>query len=315
MVRAFMLAVSLVLLTSPLAVVAQPAPAPALTPLKVGVIPVDSASEAFYALDMGFFKKQGLDVELQMMQNGAAIAAAVAGGSLDIGFADLISIASAHARGLPFVYLSPTLLNTTTMPTISILVNGTGPIREPKDFNGKTIAVNGINNITMVPIEAWIDKSGGDSKSVKWLELPIPAENDAVATGKVDAAIIGEPFITFGLDKGLRAISVDKNAIAPRYALAGFMTTKEWAAKNPALAAKFIAAIKETAQWANTNRAATSPILSKYTKIPLPVVERMRRGEFAETLLVSDFQPVIDSAAKYGVLPKSFPAPEFFYHQ
>jgi hypothetical protein len=24
---------------------------------------------------------------------------------------------------------------------------------------------------------------------------------------------------------------------------------------------------------------------------------------------------VIDAAAKYGVLPKSFPAPEFFYHQ
>jgi NitT/TauT family transport system substrate-binding protein len=313
MVRACALAISLVLMTMPLAAVAQPAPA--LTTLKVGVIPVDSASEAFYAVDMGFFKKQGLDVELQVMQNGAAIAAAVAGGSLDVGFADLISIASAHARGLPFVYLAPTLLNTTTLPTVSILVNGTGPIREAKDFNGKTIAVNGINNITMVPIEAWIDKSGGDSKSVKWLELPIPAENDAVTMGKVDAAIIGEPFITFGLDKGLRAISVEKNAIAPRYALAGFMTTKEWAAKNPASAAKFIAAIKETAQWANSNRAATAPILAKYTKLPLPVVERMRRGDFAETLLVSDFQPVIDAAAKYGVLPKSFPAPEFFYHQ
>jgi hypothetical protein len=30
-------------------------------------------------------------------------------------------------------------------------------------------------------------------------------------------------------------------------------------------------------------------------------------------LLASDFQPVIDAAAKYGVLPKAYPAPELFY--
>ena len=103
---------------------------PALIPLKIGVIPIESAAEAFYAVDMGFFKKQGLDVELQMMQNGSAIAAAVAGGSLDIGFADTISIATAHARGLPFIYLAPTLLNSYAAPTLAMLVSGAGPIKE-----------------------------------------------------------------------------------------------------------------------------------------------------------------------------------------
>jgi NitT/TauT family transport system substrate-binding protein len=312
MIRRLCVALALCLTLVPFGASAQTT-APALIPLKIGVIPIESAAEAFYAVDMGFFKKQGLDVELQMMQNGSAIAAAVAGGSLDIGFADTVSIATAHARGLPFIYLAPALLNSYTAPTLALLVNGAGPIREPKDLNGKTIAVNGINNITMLPFEAWIDKSGGDSKTVKWIEVPIPAANDAVAGGKVDAATIGEPFITFGADKGLRAIYVDKNAIASRYVLAGFMTTKDWAAKNPAVAAKFIAAIKETAQWANINRSASNAILSKYTKIPVPVVEKMKRGEYAENLLASDFQPVIDVAAKYGVLPKAFPAPEFFF--
>ena len=289
---------------------AQTAPAASL---KLGVITVEAAAEAFYALDMGFFKKQGLDVDLQIMQNGASIAAAVAGGALDVGFADTVSIASAHARGLPFTYLAPALLNSYAAPAIAVLVNGSGPIREPKDLNGKTIAVNAINNVTMLPVEAWIDKSGGDSKTVKWVEVPIPAANDAVISGKVDGAVIGEPFITFGADKGLRALYMDKNGIAPRFVLAGFMTTTDWAAKHPAEATKFIAAIKETAQWANANRAASAAILAKYTKIPEPVVQRMKRGEFAETLLASDFQPVIDTASKYGVLPKAFPAPEFFF--
>jgi NitT/TauT family transport system substrate-binding protein len=311
MIRRLCAALALCLALVPLGATAQTPPA--LIPLKIGVIPIESAAEAFYAVDMGFFKKQGLDVQLQMMQNGSAIASAVAGGSLDIGFADTISIATAHAKGLPFIYLAPALLNSYTAPTLAMMVSNAGPIKEPKDLNGKTIAVNGINNITMIPFEAWIDKSGGDSKTVKWIEVPIPAANDAVASGKVDGATLGEPFVTFGADKNLRAMYVDKNGIAPRYVLAGFMTTKDWAAKNPAVAAKFIAAIKETAQWANTNRAASAAILSKYTKIPVPVVERMKRGEYAENLLASDFQPVIDAAAKYGVLPKSYPAPELFY--
>jgi NitT/TauT family transport system substrate-binding protein len=286
---------------------------PPLIPLKIGIIPIESAAEAFYAVEMGFFKQQGLDVQLEMMQNGSAIAAAVAGGSLDIGFADTISIASAHARGLPFVYLAPALLNSYTAPTLAMMVSASGPIREPKDFNGKTVGVNGINNITMIPFEAWIDKNGGDSKTVKWIEVPIPAALDAVSSGKIDAASLGEPFNTFGTDKGMRAVYVGKDGIASRYVLAGFMTTTDWVAKNPAVAAKFITAIKETAQWANANHAASAPILSKYTKIPLPVVERMKRGEYAESLLASDFQPVIDAAAKYGVLPKAYPAAELFY--
>jgi NitT/TauT family transport system substrate-binding protein len=286
---------------------------PPLTVVKLGIIPIEGAAEAFYGVDMGFFKKQGLDVQLEMMQNGSAIASAVAGGSLDVGFADTISIASAHARGLPFIYLAPALLNSLTAPTLALMVAGNGPIKEPKDLNGKTIGVNGINNITMIPFEAWIDKNGGDSKTVKWVEVPIPAALDAVSSGKIDGATYGEPFITFGTDKGMRAIYTEKNPIAPRYMLAGFMTTKAWAAKNPAVAAKFIAAMKEIAQWANINRSASAAILSKYTKIPLPVVERMKRGEYAENLLASDFQPVIDAAVKYGVFAKAYPAPELFY--
>ena len=61
------------------------------------------------------------------------------------------------------------------------------------------------------------------------------------------------------------------------------------------------------------NPAAAGVILAKYTKLPQAVVDRIKHGQFAETLLVSDYQPVIDVAAKYGVLPKTFPASEYFY--
>ncbi len=287
----------------------------ALPVIRVGIIPVEAAAEAYFANDQGFFRKQGIDVEVQVMQNGGAIAAAVAGGSLDVGFSDVISVANARAHDIPFVFLAPAILNSYVKPAIGLVVNGSGPIHEAKDLNNKTIAVNGLNNITMVPFEVWIDKSGGDSKSVKWIEVPIPAADDAIATGRVDAGTLGEPFVTLGQDRGLRVIYVDKNGISPSYAMAGYVATKDWSAKNPALAVKFANAIKEAGTWANAsaNRDASAESLSKFTKIPLPVVQRMKRSEFSLSLQPAEFQPVIDAAFKYGAIPKTYPASDLFF--
>ncbi len=287
--------------------------AQATTTIKLGVIPIEPSAEAFYGVDMGFFKKQGLDIDLQMMNNGASIAAAVAGGALDVGFCDCVTIASAHARGVPFLYISPGILNTDTAPTFGIIVSGTGPIRTAKDMNGKTFAVNAINNISHIPVLAWIDNNGGDSKTMKWIELPLPAIPDAIEAARIDGGVEGEPFIQAGIAKGERAIFMDKGAIAPRFMLSGWFSTKDWLAKNPATAKKFIAAIRETAEWANANQAASAPILSKYSKTPLAVIEKMHRGLYAEQLRASDLQPIIDSAVKYGVIPNRYPATELFY--
>src|SRR3984957_9375234 len=130
MIRMLRIALVLSLSFLPLGASAQTAPAPSPATIRLGVITVEAAAEAFYALDMGFFKKQGLDVDLQIMQNGAAIAAAVTGGSLDAGFAATVSISNAHERGLPLIYLAPALLNSYAAPTLAILVNGAGAIHD-----------------------------------------------------------------------------------------------------------------------------------------------------------------------------------------
>jgi len=39
------------------------------------------------------------------------------------------------------------------------------------DINGKTIAINGLKNINEIPTDAWIDNNGGDSKTLKFIEM------------------------------------------------------------------------------------------------------------------------------------------------
>src|SRR5580698_10513650 len=75
--------------------------------LSVLLPPVDTAAEIFVAQDMGFFAKQGLDVQIEPGTNGSAIAAAVSSDAVDTGYSDLVTLAKAHLKGIDFVAVAP----------------------------------------------------------------------------------------------------------------------------------------------------------------------------------------------------------------
>jgi len=286
---------------------AQATPKPPIT-IHVGAIPSEVAAELFYGVDMGFFKKAGLDVQIDFFNNGGTIAAAVASGALDLGLSDLMSVINAHSRGLPFVYAAPGLLTTLKAPTVGLLIPTASAMKDAKDFNGKSVAVSGLKNIAQITASAWIDANGGDSKTVKFVEVPFPQLVPALATGRIDASVANEPWMTLASESGNRLVFMEKGALSPAFLLSGWVTTKEWTQKNPDTLAKFVSAMREIAKWANANQAASAPILAKYTKSDIAVIQRMHRGTFAERFDPSYVQPVIDAAAKYGVIAASFPA-------
>lgn len=283
------------------------------TTIRVGVVPGEISGQIFYGIDKGFFAKNGLDVQVSPFTSGGAIAAALAGGSIDVGMVDLTSMIIGHAKGVPFVGLASGLVNSEKGSTFAIVVKGDSPIREAKDFDGKTVAVNGLNNIAQISAQSWIDHNGGDSKTVKFIEMPLPLKKDAVLQGKVNGSLDTEPFLTYGIEAGLRPFMMGKTGIAPVYLLDFWAALKDWADKNPATVVKFVRAMREASQWANKNHAQSAPILAKYTKIPEEVVARMHRGEFADSNDPRLVQPVIDATAKYGWIAKAYPAAELFY--
>jgi len=112
---------------------------------------------------MGFFKKAGLDVEITTLNNGGLISAGVAAGTFDVAQSAVSSVASAHERGINFVIIAPAALWTSDRPTSALVVAKNSPLASAKDFDGKTIAVNGLRNVTQVGPEAWIEQGGGIS--------------------------------------------------------------------------------------------------------------------------------------------------------
>ena len=75
---------------------ALPFQAIAQSKLNVGYMKIGDLSPFFLALDREFFKSAGLDINLASMVGGAAIMPALASGSINIGWSNVISIYQGH---------------------------------------------------------------------------------------------------------------------------------------------------------------------------------------------------------------------------
>ena len=285
--------------------IALPAPLhaqDATATVRIGVIGyADASSEPLYAQPSGSFKKYGIDAQITPSNGGAAIIAAVAGGSLDVGFSNIVSAADAIERGIPVMMLAPAVISDDKSNDIVLVKARGSKLKTGADLNGKTIAVTTVSGTTQLCAAAWVDKNGGDSKTLHFVEIPTSATAVAVKQGRVDAAMLAEPSLTRGKDD-IELLGRACGAIAPQWLSAVFVASKAWVAANPAVARRFVAAIVETGHWANTHHAESAKVLGPLTGIEPATFAAMTRSEYGDSLTAAMIQPVIDVAVKYGQL-------------
>lgn len=284
------------------------AQAQGVTTIRIATTPIDLGAEALYANDLGLFKKAGLNVELNLLSSGSVVAAAVSGGSIDIGQANIVALASAHANGLPFVIVAPAGYYTSKGPTTTMITASNSPLRNAKDLNGKVVATQALKDLNWVSAESWLAQNGADAESVKFIEVPQPSVCNVLTAGRAEAGIVSEPYLSFALTSGCRVFAPTHDAIAKDFLVGAWFSTSAWAQGHRDLVRRFREVMVETARWANGHHDESARILEKYTKLASP--PGMKRVPFAEKAEASQIQPVIDAAAKYGVLKAPFPAAE-----
>ena len=277
--------------------------------VRFAAIPIDGGAQAWYAQSLGYFRDAGITAEIDSISNGSAITAGVVGGTIDVGYSALLTLAVAHEKGVPVSVIAPAGSYLSRAPISTLMVPIDSPAKTAKDLNGKIIAVNGIKNITQLATQAWSDANGGDWKSLSFVEMGFPEMPAALAAHRVDAAFVTEPVVSDALRRGVaRNIGKPYDAIAPEFTISVWFTTGSWAKANPGLVRRLSAVFRQTSAWANGHDAESAQILSGITKLPLSVVGGMTRSRFAETVSAKNLQPIIDTAARYGLLAKSFPA-------
>ena len=274
----------------------------------------DSGGEMFYAQDLGFFAKAGLDVNVRAINNPGAAVAAVLGGTLAVSALTIPVIALARDKGLPIKIIAPASVYKSSRPTSGIVVLKDSTLKKASDLNGKTIATRDLSNMSYYGAKAWIDKNGGDSNTVKWLEVNDTQALAAMQAGRVDAASVSEPALDDATrSPNARLFAACYDAVGDGFMISAYFTSEEYARKNPDLVRKLNAVLIEAGAWANKHPAQSAKILEKYTGVPVPPGNA--RVTYAEQTRPPDVQPVLDVLTRYGVLKTPLKPVDLFASQ
>lgn len=280
-------------LTYPLAVAAQDSAV-----LRVGCSRVETQAQAFYADELGLFKKAGLQVDVQSMRGGAASVTALVAGALEITCTNGLSFGQAVQRGVPLEILVPGALWDTGFPAGAAIVAANAPYKRGKDLEGQTVGVISLGGQSQLAMTAFIIKDGGNIGSVKFVEIPSSATTEAVVQGRIASAFLDEPELSANLGR-VRTIGFAQDAIANKFALTVWIAKPDWVKANISAARRFVAAMIDAGKWSMANPEAAAKILEKR----LSFKESKAQIRFAVNADPTLVQVVWDAAARFNMLP------------
>lgn len=282
---------------------AWPASARADVPIRIGTVTTDPGMQPLYAKDRGLFKDAGLEAEVSILNNASVIVAAIASGSLDVGQASVSPAALAREHGIRIRFVAPGGIYTAPPGNTILMVPNASPIKSAADLNGKTIAVGILRDLTQYEVSAWMDKSGGDSKSVHFIEARISEMPAILDEGRAAAAVLIEPFITTAKSEA-RVLANMSESMGGPYMVSGWIATDDWIRSSPDALARFRSVLQRAAVWANAHPKDSAQTLVRWSKISPQVAAQMHRVHYAETATIDPamVQRPIDLLVRYGAL-------------
>lgn len=280
---------ALALMGAPAVVRAQSAPK-----LRIGYWPVASGLPFFAAVEKGYFREAGLDVEPMKFASPQQVMEAMLAGR-----ADGSSNGTASASLAIGEIAQPGLLKIfCTNPTNAkfvldeFVVAKDSPFKSVADLKGKRVACGpGIQNVTLA--KTMLERGGAGTMPV--IELPIGQHVAALAAGQIDAVYTLEPTGTVGrlngatrnLEVGVVARYILGDPMAPWHGGSASLTT-EFIKRHPDVAKKYIAAYRRGVDLVRTKPDEARPFLKGYTAIDGALVAEVPMSDY---MMSADFKP------------------------
>lgn len=271
--------------------------------------PNDDVTPVLWAMHTGMFAKAGLDVDLQTLNSGSAVTAALVSGALDVGKSDLLPMVAACSHHVPLKLVAPCSLWLTEKPTSALLVLKDSNIYEARDLNGSVFSSPGLLDLIQVSTRLWLDTHGGNSKTVKFIEVPSGAAFESVVTGRVAGTVLSAAYLSAAMASGkARILGHPNDAIASRFMLSGWISSDAVIAQKRDALTRFVQVVQQAGEYANTHQGETLVLSAQFNSLEPSVLAATQRTFTAPYLEAKDLQPLVNAAAKYGVIPQPFDA-------
>jgi NitT/TauT family transport system substrate-binding protein len=285
-----------------------------LEKLRIGAVPTDDMTPIFWAVKTGIYLKEGLDVEVITTNSGSASTAAVVGGAYELGKASPVASLLARLRGLPLTIVANGALSDLKSNYNQVVVPVDSAIRRGADCNGKIGAAPGLNDTAQFGLMSWVDKNGGDSQTMKFVEIPASATAAGLQAHRIDVSTLNEPLLTVALAAGsVRTLGNAHHSIADRWVSAVYLARPDWAKSHADVVRRWVRATYQSAIYTNAHENETIPVMADVTKILVATYEKMGRIPGCESSDPALLQPVIDLAVRYKALARSVSAKDMYF--
>jgi NitT/TauT family transport system substrate-binding protein len=223
----------------------------------------NSATPQYVAQDRGFFKAEGLEVELIQMNPRLGATAVVNG---DVSFATpFVSTFRGTVQGLPiklvFVHLKK--------GPYFLMVRK--EIKDLQQLKGKKLGVATIKGADQLVAEELLQTKGFNPALLQAVGIgEAPLRMQALVTGAVDAVCVSPPHDLLLKRMGFPALAGPPEIGLP---VAGMFTSDRLLRENPQLAKRTLKALLRAHQFILENKKDTIPLMLKWLPQPLDVAE------------------------------------------
>ena len=231
--------------------------------ITVAAVPATAVAGLYIAQQRGYFTAYRLRMKIVPVASGVNALPDLVNGPVDIDEGQWTSDISAEAPGAAQLQvLAP---GNSGGPSLEEVVTPKGsPVRDADQLQGKTIAVNALHGLAELLTVNVLASHGVPVSSVHFVVIPFPAMGAALARHQVDAAFMTEPFLTAAeIGHGVTSVFDIGQGAAQEFPIAGYVTTRAWAARYPVTVAEFTAALSRGQQAAATSRAAVEQAMMR----------------------------------------------------
>jgi NitT/TauT family transport system substrate-binding protein len=286
--------------------------AQAATKIRIGYWPIAAGLPFYAAIELGYFKEAGLDVEPLRFAGAQQVMEAVLAGRSDgtangTGSAN-IAIGELAAPGTFKVFCS----NPSNAKNVldEFIVPAASTVKTIAELKGKRVGSGpGIQNVTLA--KTVLERAGATGATV--VELPIAQHVATLAAGQLDACYTLEPTGTIGrmngttrvLEAGVIAKYILGDPLAPWFGGSASLTSA-FIQKYPAEAKKFVAAYAKGVALVRSKPAEARQYMKGYTAIEgaltaeVPLAAYMLYNEFTPAD-VAHFQKFFDLFSEKGI--------------
>ena len=257
--------------------------------LKVGFIPLTCATPIIMAEPMGFYKKYGLDVQVQKASGWAMIRDLSVNGETDATHMltpmPLAFTMGVGSQAVPFVMPAVENINGQAI-TLALKHKG---VKGPQDMKGFKFAVPFDYSIHNFLLRYYLAEGGVDpDKEVQIRVIPPPEMVANLQAGNLDGYLGPDPFNQRAVHEGIGFIFMLSKELWPGHPCCAFAARKDFAEKYPNTFQALFKSIVEATQYAHnpSNRKEIAKAISprNFLNQPVEVVEQVLTGEFPDGL-------------------------------